>query len=682
MSHTATDFSTLVDLLRWRAAEHPDAPVYTFLADGERETGTLTFGELDRRARALATLLTREGAADERVLLLFAPSLDFLVGLFGCMYAGAVAVPAYPPEPNRFEHTLRRLQSIVADARCDRILTTRAIAGMARTMVGATAGGPMEGARWLTLDAADDVSADDWQAPDLDARSLAFLQYTSGSTSAPKGVRVDHGSLLANLRMSQEAYGLVERGEVFVSWLPQYHDMGLVGVLLGAVNTGGRAIFMPPAAFIKRPLRWLSAIARYRGTCTASPNFGYDLCLRKVSVAERDALDLSSLRTMVNGAEPVNPETSERFIAFFEPAGFAREVFAPSYGLAETVLFVTTGERRRRPTYLEVDRDALEGHRVEAAAPGREALTLVSCGQTWSGGSVRVVDPDTRRVVPAGGVGEIWISGPHVTDGYWGKPDLTALRFGATLADTGEGPFLRTGDLGFVRDGELFVTGRLKDMLVLRGRNLYPHDLERTMDAVRAARPEVRLGCSAAVSVPVDGHEQLVVLQEVDERRLAGAGWGETVAALRRAIVEDHAVAPHAVCLLRKGTLPKTSSGKIMRSACRRAYLDGFEDAGEVVVAVERAAQERPAGPAAAIDAASPIAGWVVAWISEQTGLDAAGIALDADFPSLGLDSVDGVQFIGDLEEHLSRAIPVTVLSEHRTVGELVAHFEGGGAAA
>ncbi|MCA9558536.1 MAG: fatty acyl-AMP ligase, partial [Myxococcales bacterium] len=466
---TATD---LVRLTRHWASEQPDATVYVYLEDGRTESDRLTYGELDRRARAFAAQLQARGLAGQRAMLVFPPGIDFAVAFVGCLYAGVVPVPAYPPEPHRLQHTLRRLISIIEDARAAVLVTSPTFLAMAQALVAQAGAEALKRVDWLTLD--DAADADAWTMPDVDGATVAFLQYTSGSTSAPKGVTIRHGGLITNMRMAATAYGFQRRAEVNVSWLPVYHDMGLVGMVLNTLITGGRAHLMPPYAFLKRPLSWLELLSSAQGTCTAAPNFAFDLCVRKVTPEQRDRLDLSHLRTLVNGAEPVRAETVDRFLRFFEPAGLRPEALRPSYGMAEVGLFISAGTSGQPTSDRAVSRARLARHAAVDAPPGDpDALRIVSCGPAAAGSDVRIVHPTTRRALPAGAVGEIWIAGPHVAAGYWQRPDETEHSFGARLADSDAGPFLRTGDLGFLdADGALFVTGRRKDLLIIRGRNL------------------------------------------------------------------------------------------------------------------------------------------------------------------------------------------------------------------
>lgn len=570
---------TFVDLLAAKASEHPTRRVYAFYEDGEHLSDSLTYGDLHDRARAVGADLQRQGLSGERILLIFPPGLDFAVALMGCMYAGAVPVPAYPPEPHRLAYSLERLQRVVQDAEAGALLTSAAILGLAEGFLsgGELAAGALRDLRWLTLEACAAAPAESWTRPEISADSLAFLQYTSGSTAAPKGVMIRHGGLLANLEMLTEAYGLRRFPPVIACWLPLYHDMGLLGNLLNAVALGGEAHLMPPYAFLKRPRAWLQLITEIRATQTAAPNFAYDLAVRKIS--DLGGLDLRSLRVCVNGAEPVRAETVRRFTARFASVGLRPDAVAPSYGLAEVGLFASAEPQARRLTTLNVDRQRLAEGRLCPPVEAGQGVELVSAGRPWGGAEITVVDPDSGAARPEGQVGEIWIRGDHVAAGYWRRPELTAARFGATVAGREGASWLRTGDLGALVEGSLYVTGRAKDLIIIRGRNLYPQDIEETVAACRAEHPAIRPGCAAAVSLPVEGEERVVICQEIDGADVDTEALADHV---RAAVIQRHEIQPHAVVLLARGSLPKTSSGKVMRHRCRQALL---EDRGLDVVA-------------------------------------------------------------------------------------------------
>jgi non-ribosomal peptide synthetase component F/acyl carrier protein len=671
---SSTGLMNLVDVLRQRAEEPSERIAYRFLADGEAEEASLTYAELDRRARALGAFLQEIGATGERALLLYPPGLDFVVGFLGCLYAGTVAVPAYPPRSNRPDS---RLQAIVGDARPRFALTTPALRDRASAFAMQNPG--LAGMHWLAGEEVDSSLAERWRpAAGFGPESLAFLQYTSGSTATPKGVMVLHGNLAHNERMIQDAFGQSEES-VIVGWLPLYHDMGLIGNVLQPLYAGAACVLMSPVAFLQQPVRWLRAIDRYRATTSGGPNFAYELCVRKIGPEQREELDLSSWRLAFNGAEPVRPDTLERFAEAFAPSGFRREAFYPCYGLAEATLFVSGGERGLGAAVCEVDAAALERNRTEPSRPGEPVRRLVSCGRVAGDERpdrrpdqrVVVVDPESRRPCPEGVVGEVWVSGPSVAAGYWNRPEEAERTFGARLADgSSEESFLRTGDLGFLLDGNLFLTGRAKDLIILRGRNLYPQDIERT---VEESHPGLRAGCGAAFSVELDGEERLVVVQEVEreaERSAARApGAFEAVAeAVRRAVAEEHEAALHAVVLLRAGGIPKTSSGKIRRRACKAAFLEGgLEPVGEWREG--RAGGELAAPRTPAEERLERI------W-SEVFGLERVGV--DQDLFELGADSLRATQILSRVHEAFGVELALETLFGAPSIAELAAVLESG----
>jgi amino acid adenylation domain-containing protein len=665
------NFSSIVDLLHRRAAECNGDTGYTFLADGEAAATHLTFAAMDRRARAIGALLQQAASPGERALLLFPPGIEFISAFFGCLYAGVIAVPAYPPRAAKGQE---RLRSIVRDSRPRVVLTTAALRSRAERL--ADQDPELRAALWQTTDDLPAELADEWVPPALSLETLAFLQYTSGSTAAPKGVMVSHGNLLHNEEVIRLAFRQSAES-VIVGWLPLYHDMGLIGNVLQPLYVGARCILMSPLAFLQRPLRWLAAISRYRGTTSGGPNFAYDLCVRKIGEEERRSLDLGSWQVAFNGAEPVRGDTLDRFAAAFAPHGFDRRAFFPCYGLAEATLFVTGGPAGREPLVERLDPAALE---QGLAAPGGDegSRRLVSCGQAWEGYELRIVDPETGLPCLPGRVGEIWVDGPSIAHGYWNLPEETERSFQALAAD-GSGPWLRTGDLGFRLGDELFVTGRAKDLIILRGRNLYPQDLE--LSAERS-HPALRPGCGAAFSVDVGDEERLVVVQEL-ERGAEGAA-AEAAAAIRGALAEEFEVQTYEVLLLRHDSVPKTSSGKIQRHACRQRYLAGELDP----VDRSRAEMEEGGGEDAGMAdwrelAPGPRRSWLEFWLGRELsrlfGRLAEGIDPEQPLTRVGLDSLGAVELQHALETGLGATVGLAELLEGASLRQLAERIEQGG---
>lgn len=579
VSSDGTMGSTLIEVLCQRAAQQPERRGFTFLLDGEMEEAHLTYLDLHRQAQSLGAKLQSLGATGKRVLLLYPPGLEYIAAFFGCLYAGAVAVPAYPPDPTRLNRTLPRLQAVVADARATIALTTSMILGMAEFIFEQAP--DLQALQWL---ATDEIAnrPEEWRDPAVGGDTLAYLQYTSGSTNTPRGVMLTHRNLLHNCLLIHECFGHTPESQGVI-WLPPYHDMGLIGGILQPLYGGFPVTLMSPIDFLKRPLSWLQAVSRYKGTTSGGPNFAYDLCVRKITPDERATLDLSSWSVAFNGSEPVRHETLQRFTQTFAPCGFHPEAFYPCYGLAEATLIVTGGLTAAPPVTLSVSSTALRHHRVQAVpSTDPEARTLVSCGRELSNQRVVIANPETRLPCPPEEVGEIWVSGPSVAQGYWNQPEATAQTFGAYFADSGQGPFLSSGDLGFLREQELYIVGRIKDLIIIRGRNHHPADIERTAEK---SHPALRPGCCAAFPIPVAGEERLVLVQEVGRQ---AADTDEVMRAIRQAVAEEHELQVYALWLLEPGSIPKTSSGKIQRYACRDAFLaDSLETVAKSVLEVE-----------------------------------------------------------------------------------------------
>jgi acyl-CoA synthetase (AMP-forming)/AMP-acid ligase II len=574
---TQQDFSTLVELLLYRAQNQPEQKAYTFLQSTETEAASLTYKELHTQAQAIAASLQALNLVGERALLLYQPGLDFIAAFFGCLYAGVIAVPAYPPRRNQ---KLSRLQAIAADAQAKIVLTSKSILDSLQTSSNQE-DLEISGLHWLASDELSNDLAQAWQPPELSGDTLAFLQYTSGSTGTPKGVMITHGNLLHNERMIEKAFGHTNK-TIVVGWLPVFHDMGLIGNVLQPLYLGVPCILMSPVEFLQKPIRWLQAISHYKATTSGGPNFAYDLCIRKATPEQLAALDLSSWEVAFTGAEPVRAETLERFAATFAPCGFRKEAFYPCYGMAETTLIVTGGEKTALPITCNVEKAALEQNRIlKQHQSNGDTLTIVGCGQSPADQKVVIADPQSLTMCTPEQVGEIWVAGPSIAQGYWNQPEQTEKTFHAYLADAdvsdsaASGPYLRTGDLGFLQNGELFITGRLKDVIIIRGQNHYPQDIELT---VEKSHPALKSDSGAAFSVDFKGSERLVIVQEVERSYLRKLNVQEIVGNVRQAVIAQHGLDIFATVLIKTGSIPKTSSGKIRRQACRTAFLAGSLD--------------------------------------------------------------------------------------------------------
>jgi acyl-CoA synthetase (AMP-forming)/AMP-acid ligase II len=595
VAEPAVGFATLAELLRWRALHQPDQRTHTYLIDGEAEGEHLTHAALDRQARSIGAALQERLAGGERVLLLYPAGLEFIAGFFGCLYAGAVAVPLPAPNLAQPQRTLPRLRAIIGNARPSVVLTTSAI--MSNTEALFAQAPELRHLCWIATDTLDGSRARAWRDPAATSDSLALLQYTSGSTADPKGVEITHANLLHNSGYISRLFAFDTNG-VTVCWLPAFHDMGLTNGIIQPVYHGRPCYLMPAVAFLMQPIRWLQAISRYKATISGGPNFAYELCLQRITPRQRESLDLSSWEVAYNGAEPVRADTMRRFAAGFAACGFRGGALHPCYGLAEATLLVSGGSfseemvRTIQVAAFEHNRIlvAHDDNAAEASDRRQPVRTLLGSGHALPDTRIVIADPDAMTACAPDQVGEIWISGASVTQGYWNRPEETARACRAYLKDTGEGPFFRTGDLGFMQDGELFVTGRLKDLIIVSGRKLYPQDIELT---VEGSHPALRPACCAAFSVEGTGEERLIIAAEVDPRHRAtsrtlpngdaGAHAGlrspldveAVVRSIRRAVAEAHDARVHTVVLLRAGRIPMTTSGKVQRHACKASFLNG-----------------------------------------------------------------------------------------------------------
>jgi acyl-CoA synthetase (AMP-forming)/AMP-acid ligase II/acyl carrier protein len=670
----------LVSVLRWRGREQPERAAFAFLGDDESEHERLGYGALLRRASAIAVTLQARLPMGSRVLLLFPPGLAFVEAFFACLCAGMVAVPAYPARRNQKSH---RLAAIVADAEAALALAPDSLVeGLEAHFKGQLQAQPLPIVGIESLAAMPDANP---QWPAADPERLAVLQYTSGSTGNPKGVMVSHGNMLHNAAALRQVFAL-DSDSVTVSWAPSFHDLGLIGSIVQPVCTGFLGVLMAPITFVRKPVRWLRAISRYRADHAGGPNFCFDLCIDKIDAADVETLDLSCWRAAYNGAEPVRATTLRRFAEKFGPAGFRAEFMHPCFGMAEATLFMTGAkERDAAPVPLPVDAAALHERRIVLAkANGRPVKELVGCGRPRLGIEVVITDPETRGDVAPGGIGEIWIAGPSVAQGYWRQPEATRETFRAFRADTGAGPYLRTGDLGFLRDGELFVTGRIKDLIMIRGQNLYPQDIEET---VEACHPDLQPGGACAFAFDEDGIEKLVVAQEVRRARALRLDKQAVFAAIRRAIWEDHELQPHGILLLVPTSLPRTSSGKVRRRACRARFLDGtlrLVDSWHAPLGADRLAGAVPSEaeiaslvPLAERRNAGEIATWLIDWTARKLRVSSTSIDPVKPFADYGLDSMAAVELAERLERWLGSSCPIdsTIVWTCPTIESLSAHL-------
>jgi len=647
-------FSTLVSVLLHRAEHQPDDTAFTFLQDGETETVSLTYRELHHAACRVAVNLQRLNLAGERALILHPPGLDYLTALFGCWYAGVVAVPAYPLQNRRHAG---RIKTLAVDSQISAVLTEENHLAKTRQWLDSVL--DIHSLYWLTPEALLQEQSDNWKDPSLDGNTLALLQYTSGSTGTPKGVMLSHRNLLAN--SSAIAQGIESHSQdIAVTWLPPYHDMGLIGAILQPLYVGSPCIWMPPVSFLQQPYRWLKAISDYGGTMSVAPNFAYELCLDKITPQQRQTLDLSTWRIALTGAEPIRAQTLARFSETFAECGFHPESFYPCYGLAEATLLVTGSDCRTKPQIQYFSQTELRVNRAIPIDDPEDAQAFVSCGKPPQQQEIAIVNPETLTRVSAEEVGEIWVAGESVAQGYWGNDQQTAETFQASLPDAPDKRFLRTGDLGTYQQGELYITGRCKDLIIIRGQNYYPQDIEETVEQAHAG---FRKGCGAAFGVTQSDTEQLVVVQEV-ERRYRRQPLDPLIQAIREAISAQHDLQVATVVLIQPTTIPKTSSGKIQRRACRQMWLEGELN----ILAQWQLEREEQTTSAYSV---TDIQSWLVEKLAEKCRCSRQDIDIHADFASYGLDSVAMVSLIGELENWLGERLDPTLAYNYPTIASL-----------
>jgi len=654
-------FRTIVELSQWRASNQGQMEIYSFLPDKGEEAISMTYAQLDERAKVVAAQLQSLNARGERVLILYPPGIDYIVAFFGCLYAGAIAVPVYPPRLNR---SVTRLQHIIEDASPKIALTNSATLCTIHRRFSQEP--YLVSLIWIATDTLASELSKNWHDPRITEETLAFLQYSSGSTGEPKGIMLTHKNLIHNSQHLYRTSGSSSdrRG---VSWLPPYHDMGLIGGIIQPLYGGFHMALMSPFSFLQHPIRWLQTISHYRATYSGGPNFAYKLCVNKITPEEKASLDLSSWTFASCGSEPIYAETLNQFTEAFAPCGFRREALHPAYGLAEGTLCVSMNNWMAGPVVKVFQKEELaQGYTTPVPSSDSRAKALVSSGRPLEDQQVLIVNPDTLVRCPPNEQGEIWVAGPSVAQGYWNNPEASTCIFQAHLADSREGPFLRTGDLGFLQDGELFVTGRLKDLIIIRGHNYYPQDIELTAEN---SHPALRADCTAAFSIEIAEEECLVVVQEVD-RRFQTNDLQEVCRAIRRAIVEEHELLVHTVVLIKHGTIPKTSSGKIQRAACRSQFL-----AHELEILAESVLTSATdiaikGGSKNYVVPRTPTEQILAQIWAEVLGIEQVGI--EDNFIALGGDSLLAVQLISRMREALQVEIPLRSFFEEGTITSII----------
>lgn len=654
------DTECLWEVCRRRAREQPDDIAFTYLDPEEGEEQDLTYADLDDRALRIAASLQRRGLIDQPVLLSFPTGLEYISALLGCMYAGAIAVPAYPIEPMRAKRTLARLEVMLASCRPKAVLAAPDGLSLLSGMVGRA----LDGVEPLALPDLLDGPDDRWTPGSSDVSRIALLQYTSGSTLDPRGVMVTHANILFQVTRIGD-WDLPDA--CGASWLPLFHDLGLFGGVFAPLYAGRRAVLMPPTSFVMRPLSWLEAITRFRATTSGAPTFGYDLCANKARPEDLEGLDLSSWRIALVGAEAVRWESLERFARVFEPCGFRMEAFLPAYGLAEAGLGVTAGPIDQAPIVRSFSIAKLEENVAESVEPKDPAIPsreFVGCGKPLESLDVRIVDLSTSAPAPEGRIGEIWVRGPGVARGYWNDAERTRLVFRNALGRHHD--FMRTGDLGFFHDGEIFIAGRRKELIIIGGRNFYPTDIEKT-----ASECDKRLvgQAAAAFSVERGGRERLVLVQEV--RRAEKVDADKLISLLRRRIQEEHEAPVDGVVLLRPGSIPRTTSGKVQRSACREALIEDRLAAAASWFSPGYLGEDKPRRVDSSPKNADEILVWLTEQVARQIGVPLETINPDDPLGVYVLDSVTIVAMGLQLQDWLGREISPLDLMQATSLAEL-----------
>ena len=676
--------TNFVERLRYWAVALPDTVAYRYL-NGDDESDKLTFSELDLQARAMAAKLVAMGYAGQRAVMLYPPGLDFIRAFFGCHYAGVVPVPAYPPRRNR---NMGRINSISKNCEASLALTVESVTEKSR---GRLQDAPdLRRIPWIATEDIPIVMANDWVPPKIDNNDLGLIQYTSGSTGSPKGVMLTHGNLIANCRMITESFELTNQSRA-CTWLPAYHDMGLVGGILNPLYCGVSQIMMSPVSFLTYPTRWLRAISNYRVQVTGGPNFAYAWCAAKIKPEQCEGLDLSCWNVAFNGAEPVRSDVMDLFTERFAPYGFRHEAFYPCYGMAETTLLVTGGTPGNKPVISSFEKNELVQHRVVPVGPDdKNAKLLVGCGQVCEDEEVLIVNPETLKPLQDNNIGEILINSPSAGAGYWNRPEETEATFNCRISPDNGRSYVRSGDLGFMHDGELYITGRLKDMIIVRGVNRYPQDIETT---VEQCHPWTRSGGAAGFAVNRWDREHLVVVCEV-ERGRKSRDFDAVINAIRASVTEEHDLPPDAIVLVRAHSVPKTSSGKVQRHACKNAFNEGnLLVIAEWVSWKETAAKSEKAQRSedhvellppsangmmvADDDTLNPTVLAAVIKVVKQVGEGRAkDVNADSNIVHLGLDSMERLDIAHTLEQMFGGRIPEEVLQDVETVREVAEAIE------
>lgn len=662
---------TLVEIAIFRAKNESDKLAFAFLENGEKQTSTFTYQALDTRARSIAAQLQSMNLQNERALLIYESGPDYLDSFFGCLYSGIISVPLHPPGKNK---SLSRISAIANDSGAKVILSTEEIKKELEKDFAADE--VLKNLDWITTETISNDNADKWNHPDINSGTLAYLQYTSGSTGTPKGVMVNHRNLIHNINIIDKSHPHA-KDSVMVTWLPIHHDMGLIYGMLLPFVCGYPCYYMTPQAFVQKPLRWLEAISKYKGTHNAAPNFAFELCVNKISPEQKKTLDLSSWKVAMNASEPVRAETITRFADYFNECGFEEKYFCPGYGLAEGTLILSANFKDSELVKVRFNDNELEKNNKAVTADENDFNSKVHIGHSNSIEDTRIaiVNPVTLIECAEGEVGEIWSSGISIAQGYWKRADATEETFRAFIKDTNEGPFLRTGDLGFIKNNELYITGRHKDLIIVRGQNHYPQDIEYT---VESSHPCLRLGCVGAFAMDVEGEEHVGIVQEIQKNFVNDFDLDEVVKSIRKAVSEEHDLQVYSITLIQPGTIPKTSSGKIQRGACRQGVEEGTLD---VIARWNQKESNDSRNKSASkqnekkfIVNITNLREWLINRVSNLLFVEKDKIDINEPFAAYGMDSLKAVQLSGDLEALLQKELPATLVYDYPSI-KLLSNF-------
>lgn len=671
-----TAATTLIATLQQQVLHNPNKTLFVYLEDGETQECCLTYREFERQVQRIAALLQQWVSIGNRVLVILPPGLDYCTALFGCFYAGSIAVPVYPPDPKNLATSLSQIQAVATDTQPTVVLTVSVLDPILKSAIQSCPA--LSIAQWLCLDQLPQLFEKNWENPNLAPQELALLLYTSGSTGAPKGVMLNHSNLLYDAEIMAEGCGF-RADDVMCIWLPPYHVSGLFSGVILPIYLGATNILFSPQQFVERPIRWLKAISRYKVTVTGAPTFAYALCSAAVKFEELVDVDLSTWRVGVVGGEAISPDILDSFVSRFSKLGFRREAFYPMFGQTECVMICTGGSPAKAPSLYAVDSRRLENRQVHLLSlVDKRTKYFIASGSPLKGMNIKIVNPDTRKISPSGEVGEIWVSGDNVAVGYWQRPEETAQTFQAFTTDTVQGPFLRTGDLGVIVNGELLVTGRLKEMIIIRGLNFYPDDIERT---VLQSHPNLNHCSCVAFNLEVSNEEKLVIVigyLEPPEESVAE----DLIGSIRKVVAQQHGIQVHTCIMVPTTAIPRTRTGKLQRNACRKLFTDGSWKSFAYSIDLQKDASIFPSSDASLtqetiltlpkIERYARLTSYVQVQLSQITRQAVESIDLNRSLASLGIDSVMVVMLITALKDTLSVELPVQLFFTDITPTELI----------